>query len=346
MTAGIKRILSSEEMEIFKRMANDGTTKQAIANALNIDRSTVDRILKQFGIELKKTKENQKGKKLVLTDLQIEKLKDMYSDQNFSLKDIAEYFQCSIGTINKVAIQMGLKKERYYKSVLTKEDEDFIIEAINNHISIKEISQKIKHCDEIVKKFISEKNLLYPGQYYYENEDKKITKDLSKALQNKDFEKAIKNPAYSNAYLSRKYYHAPGTIARWRKILFGNYKRMVDTYLCKSTSEMDFEDILLSLKLSYLYEQKIGKWKVDYDLGFKFLVEIQGSHWHDEVQKTMEKDIVKIEDLTNKGYTVLTIWDYELKNPKQIKDKILHYLKISIEQYYRSLNLTNLVEVK
>ena len=83
---------------------------------------------------------------------------------------------------------------------------------------------------------------------------------------------------------------------------------MVDTYRCMSTPEIILKDILEELELSYLYEHKIGKYKVDFYLGFKLVIEVQGDYWH-SLEKTKEQDRMKKEYLENLGYTVLYIYE-------------------------------------
>lgn len=185
-----------------------------------------------------------------------------------------------------------------------------------------EICLHLNRCDETIEKKISELGLINSYRFW-------AGSIKSQMPDNEEFYSDISNPALSHSFLGRKYNVNAGTISKWRKNLFGSFKLMKDTHLCKSTAEMDFEDILSEMSLSYIYQVKIGKWSIDYDLGFHLLVEIQGEYWHTSNPKVINKDARKRNELTNEGYTVLEIWDYELKNKEAVKKKyLLHCIKI------------------
>lgn len=334
---GKKVVLTDTEFELFKNMAQKGETKQAISIALDIDRSTVDRILRQENITLTPSKRNCTGKQYVWTEEKEKKLIKLYSDPNIKVKDIGKYFGCSSGTVCKKAKKMNLKKVSDKGTLYPTDSEIQYLKENNNKKSIETMCKDLGHCDEIILRWISELNLSR------EEFRRKYTSKIAELYHtDENFKKDIGNPMYSHAYIGRRYGFAVSSVAKFRKRTFGNFKRMVDTFLCKSSAEIDFERILSELKLSYIYEQKIGHWKIDYDLGFNLLIEIQGSYWHDKVQKTMDKDIVKFNELKNLGYTVIEIWDYELKDIEKVKEKILSSLQECIKQYFGSRNLVNL----
>ena len=97
---------------------------------------------------------------------------------------------------------------------------------------------------------------------------------------------------------------------------------MTDTYLCKSIPELEVEKILEELDLAYIYEKKILNWKVDYYLGQKTIIEVQGEYWHN-LSKTKEKDERKFKELRDNGYVIIEIWENELSDKDKIKAKIL-----------------------
>lgn len=114
-----------------------------------------------------------------------------------------------------------------------------------------------------------------------------------------------------------------GVVAKWRKQRFGDFKTMINTWLHKSSAEIEFESILEELDITAEYQKKIDNWKVDYYLGSKIIVEIQGSHWHDELEKVIEKDIRKFNELQSMGYITVAILDEELKDRETVKEKVL-----------------------
>lgn len=62
--------------------------------------------------------------------------------------------------------------------------------------------------------------------------------------------------------------------------------------------------ILSELNLSFLYEHKIDKYKVDFYLGFNYIIEVYGHYWYDKKEKTMKRDIIKNNYLKDNGCLV------------------------------------------
>ena len=90
-----KIILTDTQIEIIKKLAMEGETKVNIAKAINRNRSVVDRVLKEFDIKLKPTSKNKKGKKFIWTKEKELKLQQLYKSKDYSLIDIANYFETS-----------------------------------------------------------------------------------------------------------------------------------------------------------------------------------------------------------------------------------------------------------
>lgn len=321
---GVKYIPDNKTLEKIKDMANDGCTITQISALVGRERGTIKRVLNDYKIKIKPTSTNRKGRKYEWRRDRVAKLKELYASDQYSLDDIAEYFETSKSTVLKYAKIIGLKKvpAKFFKE----KDLNFIKENAGKMT----LSDMAKHLgtkdDWTIGKHLAKMGIaVRRGKKFLKPESEKFKNDIG-------------NPAYSNSALGRMYNVSAGVIGKWRKEEFGSYKRMVDTFLCKSTAEMDFEDILTDLHLSFIYEQHIGKWKVDYDLGFNLLVEIQGSHWHDEVEKTIEKDKRKRKSLSNMGYRLIEIWDYELKDKEKVKEKLLTPLKECIDIYFKEVS--------
>ena len=56
----------------------------------------------------------------------------------------------------------------------------------------------------------------------------------------------------------------------------------------------------------------------------KLIIEIFGKYWHDN-PKSILRDKQKFLDYSEKGYKTLVVWDYELKNPNFILNKIKRF---------------------
>lgn len=336
---GKKYIPTTEILDKIKDIANDGGTLSQIAVIINKDRSCVKRLLKDYNITLKPSTLNRKGRKYDWGSQKLKELRDMYDSDEVSLDDIANYFETSKTTILKKVRELDLKKtvlnikkqkprtgrHKTKVSIYSEEDDIFLMKNAKN-MSIVELANKLNKPAWSVGKHMKQIGI-------------KDRKKRSKIIppNSKEFNDDIKNPSLSHSFLSRKYNVGVSTIKKWRINMFGTFKQMTDTYLCKSTAEIDFEQILSELNLAFIYEQKIDKWKVDYDLGFNCLVEIQGSYWHKKIEKVINKDIRKKDYLTQKGYIVIEIWDYSLQNKDFVKNKVLSILKQCIDNYYNGL---------
>ncbi len=320
---GVRYVPTEEILQRIKDMAADGCTQSQIAALIGKDRSCVKRLLKDYHIQLEPSAKNRAGRKYEWSRNRIEKLKEFYASDQMSLQDIADYFETSVGTVNKYARSLGL--EKVPKAFFQEEELEYLRKNAGKK-TLKEMSEELGKNDWVISKQLNKMNIAV-----------RLGKRVL-APETEEFERDIGNPALSHAALGRKYEVSSGTIKKWRDERFDSFQQMTDTYLCKSTSEMEFEEILRELNLSYLYEAKIDKWKVDYDLGFKFLVEIQGSYWHDRVEKNIKKDERKFKELQEKGYNILVIWDYDLKDKEKVKNQLLKCMKKCVNEYFAEVS--------
>lgn len=320
---GVKYIPTEEILQKIKEMAADGCTQSQIAALIGKDRCCVKRLLKDYQIKLEPSVRNRSGRKYEWSRNRIEKLKEFYASDQMDLQDIADYFETSVGTVNRYARSLGL--EKVPKAFFQEEDIKYLRENAGKK-TLKEMSKELGKNDWVISKQLNKMNIAV-----------RLGKRML-APETKEFEEDIGNPALSHAALGRKYKVSTGVIKKWRDERFDNFQQMTDTYLCKSTAEMDFEEILRELHLAYLYEARIGEWKVDYDLGFKFLVEIQGSYWHDKVERTIKKDERKFKELREQGYNILIIWDYDLKDKEKVKQQVLECMKKCVKEYYAEVS--------
>ena len=328
---GVKFVPTDEQLAHIKELAAAGETMSTIAFYIKKDRCCVKRLLQDYSIELNPSAKNKMGKKFNWNSYNMRQLENMYNSEDFEIADIVQFFETSEGTIVRKAKELGLKKvpKRFFN------DEELAYLRRNaGKKTLAKMSEDLGKNDWVIGKQLTKMGILVR---------------LGKRVlppESEEFDKDIANPAFSNSALGRKYGVYGSTIKKWRDERFGTFKRMVDTWLNKSTAEMDFENILEELNLAYLYEKKIGKWKVDYSLGFNCLVEINGSHWHDEIQKTIEKDERKLRELNNMGYAVLVIWDYELKDKAAVKKKVLEALKVCADNYFKNIGSRNQVNIE
>jgi hypothetical protein len=79
------------------------------------------------------------------------------------------------------------------------------------------------------------------------------------------------------------------------------------------------------------YSKRIGPFVCDALVGEKLIVEINEKHHL--FQKHIDKDIVKYDYLTDKGYKLLIIWDTVAQKKKRAKEKLLNLKKMYTESY-------------
>lgn len=374
---GIKRIPTEKELQKIRDMASKGCARTHIAEELCMDRSTIYRILKEYDIELKPSALNKKGSKIKWNLEKENRFREMYADPNIKLDDIVNEFGISKKSVSVKARDLGIEKEvkifewTSHKLRILKEcykSEDYTVQDVADLIDATEpiVRNKAKELGLSKQKF---KNYTPDEeQWMIDNKDTISIEDMAiklcrsesaiklklkklgaivsvsrrKAMPETDeFKQDIGNPMLSNAVLARKYKVSDTTISSWRKRLFGSFKTMVDTWRCKSTAEMDLEEILEELDFAYIYQKEILGWKVDFYLGFKTVIEVQGSHWHDEIEKVIEKDNRKFSELRKAGYTVIEIWDYDLKDKERVKEYIVENFRVSDVTKVTSSNLVN-----
>ena len=135
------------------------------------------------------------------------------------------------------------------------------------------------------------------------------------------------NPMMSNSALSRKYGLSYETIRILRNEHYGKIDIRANNFYNKSSAEVDFEEILKTLDLAYFYQKDILGYKVDYYLGQKIIVEVQGDYWHTKARNNrnvQQTDYKKKTTLENKGYTVLQIWENDIKNnPQKVAETVI-----------------------
>lgn len=305
-----KIIFSKEQILNIKELANNGLTRTEIAKKMNVNRTTIARVFKEFNIELTKTSLNKKGKKYEWTDSKIKELITMCNSKEYNLLDIATHFECSLKTITNKTSELNISKKESIE--ITKGDIKYFKDNYETK-TIEEMSKE-RRLNEygIMKKLFKIGLNTKPPKYSNRNMPSTV-----------DFWNDYINPNMSHTDVGRKYGIDRTTIGKWRRKDFGNdFKVMINTWLHKSDPEIVFEDILNELDMTFEYQKKILGWRCDYYLGFKIVIEINGRYWHSK-EAAIVRDNKKKNDIENAGYTFITIWDDELDNIEKIKKDII-----------------------
>ena len=316
-----KIFFNKSQIELIRKMAFEGETKVNMAKAINRNRSVVDRILKEYNIPLMPSKCNKKGKKFEWTEERITLLKEMYNSDSYNLIDIANKLGTSYKTVSAKATKLKLKKVR------AREITDGDIEYFNKYYKVKTIEQMCE--DRRISEFGVNKKLkllgLKNGPVKYANRN---------MPENDDFWKDYINPRMSGAEIADKWNLNRTTVNKWRRQDFGkHYGNKINRYVQTSGPERQFIEILNELNLTYFFQVFIAEERVDFYLGLKLIVEINGNYWH-EKEKIIKKDKQKRETLEKAGFTVLTIWEDELKDKEKIKKKIIKCYKKALNMQF------------
>lgn len=309
--------LTDEQLLTIKQMAFNGATITEISNVLNLNRNKIKRTIQKHNfVHNRKT---HVGAKVAWTDDMIAKLKVMYASDKIKIEDMVKSFNLSESVIVKKAKELNLIKNRVIPIThLSSEEQSYIRNNIEI-LSLSEIANNLKRKRDTIQRFVITEGLIYKTNKYPMPTSEEFANDIG-------------NPMYSNAALGRIYGYTDLVIKKWREELFGDFQTMIDTYRCMTVPEIDFRDILEELDLSYLYEYKIDKWKVDFYLGCKLIVEIQGDYWH-SLDKVKEKDNRKESSLKAMGYKILYINEKDITNTEEIKKLIIEEYKKAVIQW-------------
>jgi very-short-patch-repair endonuclease len=129
-------------------------------------------------------------------------------------------------------------------------------------------------------------------------------------MNDKEFLDDLDNPKLTAPDIVAKYEYKYGIgvsrIHQLRKER--NIKIQVNTLDRESSAEKLVREILDKLDLAYIKEKPIGKYHIDFYLGFRACIEVQGAYWHNKPSRR-EQDARKLKYLSEHGYRVLYIWE-------------------------------------
>lgn len=191
------------------------------------------------------------------------------------------------------------------------------IEWLSNNYNktYKEMTSHLDICAETIRLKIKELNLPRDSRY------KAYKLDMS----DEKFLADLDNPRLTAPDIVEKYKDKYGIgesrIHQLRKQR--GIKLQINTIRRISQVERKVQDILDNLDLAYIREKRIGKYSIDFYLGFKLCIEVQGGYWHSRPHR-IETDKRKKKYLNDLGYTILYLYEDYLDNAEQ---DIINYVK-------------------
>ncbi len=130
----------------------------------------------------------------------------------------------------------------------------------------------------------------------------------------------LKNPYLSHVEIAAKYGVTDACVAKRRKELKVNVrKKNYDTLI-----EKEVEKILIDLDLAYFKQKRIDKWSIDFYLGRKYCLDVNGT-WSHSTPLVIDRDNRKKAFLDSQGFHYLAIKEIELEELDQVKEKIKEF---------------------
>lgn len=333
------KFTDEEEKYIEHHYSRGEKSVSQIARDLGYDRGVVRRKAKEMGLEKVFPKGTQ-GKKYIWTKEKDALLIRLYDSSDVTVVDIAEEFGTSEDTVTKRAKSFGLNKR--IRNSYSKENIDEIKDKARS-MSIVKIANSIGFSEESVRKKVKElglKNLYYDEkkeEWALKRQEEKARIDYFKnekrrarvaPVDDDAFLWDLSNPYYTTYQLGQKYNLNPSTIGNWRSRLLGKmHASPVMKGIMTELEDIVSKILTQELDATYFFEHDIGSWNIDFYLGNKKGIEVQGERWH-KSESVKEKDQRKLKELSGLGYSILYLHEQDiLKKPVETKRKIVGFLQ-------------------
>jgi very-short-patch-repair endonuclease len=187
---------------------------------------------------------------------------------------------------------------------------------VNYNKTYKEMCEYLDICDDTIRVMINELGLKRTSRYRpfkLDMSDVKFLEDLDNPR--------LTAPDIVDKYKD-KYGIGESRIHQLRKDR--GIKLQINTLKRVSRSEKEVMNILDLLDVVYQRERRVGKYHIDFYLGFRLCIEVQGHYWHSKKDR-QATDKRKKAFLEKEGYKILYLWDNDLVNAKQ---DIIEFMKI------------------
>jgi very-short-patch-repair endonuclease len=140
-----------------------------------------------------------------------------------------------------------------------------------------------------------------------------------------EYEKDLQDPLFSHAKLARKWQVTPEAIGSARK------RRGLGVWRTNQTSVIEEQVMLLLDKLDivYLRQYRINKWSIDFYLGHKICLDVNGT-WAHAHTNVIERDIRKANDLNSLGYYYFVVNETDLIDEQLLLEKLQSFYWVSL----------------
>lgn len=221
---------------------------------------------------------------------------EQYQNPQVTQIQIAKQLGVNPSTLNRYARSIGITK--VLKTKWSPEKIEWLKE--NYNLTYKEMESHLELDSETIRMKLKELNLQRTTKY----------RPFKIDMNDLEFISDLDNPRLTAPDIVEKYKDKYGIgesrIHQLRKER--GIKLQINTLERISSTEKEVMEILDSIDVIYLREKRIGKYSVDFYLGFKICIEAQGGYWHNKPCRK-ETDARKKEHLESLGYKIIYVWE-------------------------------------
>ena len=249
------------------------------------------------------------AKRIELTQNQLNFIKENYPKLDYTLDEMSSKLGVSVETIRRRAKEMGLERPKY--SIYGKDLEWL---KTNYNKPYKELTEYLGVDEETIRATLNRIGITRTTKY----------RPFKIDPNDNDFWNDIDNPRLTAPAIVRKYEGiydiSESTVWLYRRKR--QIKPQINWIESESEAEREVRLILDDLDVAYIQEKKFGKYHIDFYLGFRACIEVQGAYWHNRKTRKVQ-DSNKCRFMTSIGYKILYIDEKDTNK----EEKILKFLQ-------------------
>lgn len=271
-----------------------------ISRKYSIGRPIITKLLKQEGIYEKRF--------IVKWTAEMDNILKNNYDEFHNINDLMVLLKVSRDTIKKRVCKLGLTKHKPYKISWLTPKIKLRLEKWQGEISIESLAKELNVSSESLREYLIKigKNT---NLYRIKNCDYMKKFNVTAELDEK-----LKDPRIPAWQIAKVYGMSETWVHKKRlKIFDGKMINMRNTTKSLSECEAKVLEVLDSLDLISYSNYMIENESVDFYLGLKLIIEVQGKYWHSSLKK-QKKDRNKKNILISKGYKILYLEEDEINN--------------------------------
>ena len=321
-------LTKEQEKRIAEVCISGEKSLTALASELGIGRTVVRREIREKGLCASIVRNSNSGIPIKWTTEMLSTLKAGYADSTISVEDLGKKLGISACTTQEKAKELGLRKAR--KTIWNHKNLSELRELAQS-CNILQISDALGMCSETVQKKVKElqievrHKLLRSGKLSLKGNFGSFVNDVECF----SFITSLANPKLTNAEIADKFNISTFAVNTCRKSLFPTFYAKIDYSVNFSELEIKFKHILDDLDIVFTRTKRIGKFSVDFYLGSKLCIELDGEYYHSSPERK-RRDLRKSIFLHKKGYHLLRVKERELQDVDTLKEKVLNFYRFPL----------------